>query len=539
MPPLQRPDTPRRVTLPARKATVAARPDVLVVGGGPAGIGAALGAANAGADVVLAERYGFVGGNATVALVMPWMSFHTRRPTPPRMGDVGLMPTDHGPGEPVVGGAHVDIVDRLVSAGGALPPSEETGYTVPFDPEVFKSVALDVLDTTGVKMLLHVFASGVVCEPGPSSVIFESKSGPLVVMPGTVVDATGDGDVAAAAGAESAIGRRGDGLVQPMTLMFRMADFAPEEFEAYVAEHPDQWRGVHGLWELVEEAAAAGDLDLPREDILFFGTPHEHEVAVNSSRITGALGVDAWDLTRAEMIGRRQVDRISAFLRDYVPGFSESYMVQSGTQVGVRETRRILGEYVLTADDVLTARGFPDVIARGTYPIDIHDPKGRGTVLKSVPPGQAYDIPLRCLIPRGINGIVTSGRCISGTHEAHSSYRVTPTAMATGQAAGVCAALAARLHRWPREVPYAAVQRELLRQGADLGPDIDARMEAAGGERVGSDGGGRPTLDAGGRARSDGGERPAPDPGEGASRDPAERVTRSGEGAAGATRKAH
>src|SRR4051794_41307134 len=128
---------------------MAAQPDVLVVGGGPAGLGAALGAAQAGAEVVLAERYGFLGGNATVALVMPWMSFHTRRPQPPRLGDVGLFPSDHGEGEPVVAGKHIEVIDRLVQSGGALPPSPETGYTVPFDPEVFKLVVLDLLDGAG------------------------------------------------------------------------------------------------------------------------------------------------------------------------------------------------------------------------------------------------------------------------------------------------------------------------------------------------------------------------------------------------------
>jgi hypothetical protein len=469
MPPLVRPDTPRTVTLPPRRAVVAAKPDVLVVGGGPAGIGAALGAARAGADVVLAESYGFLGGNATVALVMPWMSFHTRRPSPPRLEDVGLMPTDHGEGEPVVGGVHVEIIERLVAAGGALRPGPETGYTVPFDPEVFKSVALSVLDDAGVHYLLHAFASGVTHEGAASGVVLETKSGPLVVQPGAVVDSTGDGDIAAAAGAPFAVGRKGDGLTQPMTLMFRMVEFQREEFARYVRDHPGQWRGVHGLQDLVDEATAGGDLDLPREDILFFGTTHEREVVVNSSRITGLLGIDAWDLSRAEMIGRRQVDQIAAFLRDYVPGFKESYMAQTGVAAGVRETRRILGEYVLTAEDLLTARKFDDVIARGTYPIDIHSPTGKGTVLRTVPPGDAYDIPLRSLLPRNVEGILTSGRCISGTHEAHSSYRVTPTAMATGQAAGICAALAAQRHQWPRRVPAADVQGELMRQGADLG----------------------------------------------------------------------
>jgi hypothetical protein len=178
--------------------------------------------------------------------------------------------------------------------------------------------------------------------------------------------------------------------------------------------------------------------------------------------------VDVWDLTLAEAVSRRQVRQISEFLCRYVPGFEEAYVAQSGVSIGVRETRRILGEYQLTGDDILSARKFDDVIARGTYPVDIHNPEGKGTVLKPVPAGDAYDIPLRCLLPQGVDHMLTAGRCISGTHEAHSSYRVTPTAMATGQAAGVCAAVAALSDRQPRDVDFGTVQRGLVRQGADL-----------------------------------------------------------------------
>lgn len=470
MPPLQRPEQDSAITVPARRGRLAASTDVLVVGGGPAGIGAAMGAAEAGASVVLAERYGFLGGNATVALVMPWMSFHTRRPSPPALGTTGLFPSDHGQaGEPVVGGSHLEVIERLVEAGGAVPPSPDTGYTVPFDPEVFKVVALDVLDEAGVDYLLHAFASGLVERPGGLGVVFETKSGPVVIEAADVVDATGDGDVAAAAGAPVEVGRADDGLVQPMTLMFRMIGFVRQRFGDYVAEHPEQWRSVHGLWELVERATAAGDLALPREDVLFFGTPHEGEVAVNSTRVTHRLGIDVWDLTAAETEARRQARQLERFLRDYVPGFEEAYLAQSGVGIGVRETRRVLGDHQLGADDVLRARKHPDVIARGTYPIDIHNPTGPGTMLQPVPPGDAYDIPLRCLLPRGVDHVLTAGRCISGTHEAHSSYRVTPIAMATGQAAGVCAALAADAGRPPRDVDHERVQAELRRQGADLG----------------------------------------------------------------------
>jgi hypothetical protein len=262
-----------------------------------------------------------------------------------------------------------------------------------------------------------------------------------------------------------------------MTLMFRMVELDRERFADYVDEHPDQWRGVHGLWDLIAEAQAAGELDLPREDLLFFGTPHEREVSVNSTRV-GGLGIDPWEITRAEWVARHQMREIVRFLRTRVPGFEQSYNAQSGSTIGVRETRRILGDYCLTGQDVLTARKFDDAVARGSYPVDIHDPEGEGTVIKRLPPNEAYDIPLRCLLPQGLDRILTAGRCISGTHEAHSSYRVTPIAMATGQAAGACAALAARSGRIPRQVPVADVQRELLRQGASLRSDLAIHQTA-------------------------------------------------------------
>jgi glycine/D-amino acid oxidase-like deaminating enzyme len=469
MPALPRPRRTISVPLPPRQALLAATTDVLVVGGGPAGIGAALGAAQAGAEVALVERYGFLGGNATAALVMPLMSFHTQRAAFEQAGATKLFPSDHGPGEPVVAGALARLLHRLVHSGGAIAPSLDTGYTVPFDPEQFKLAALDLLDEAGVQFLFHAFASDVVRDGPVQGVAFETKSGPVLVRARVVVDCTGDGDLAARAGAPYEVGREEDGLVQPMTLMFRIVQFEATAFEAYVREHPEQWRGVHGLWDLIRQASEAGELDLPREDILFFGTPHEGEISVNSTRVMAVLGTDVFDWSRAELESRRQMRQISEFLRRYVPGFERAYVAQSGVHTGVRETRRIIGDYQLTAEDVLEGRKFDDVIARGAYPVDIHNPKGSGTVLKRLRAGEAYDIPLRALLPQGLEGLLVAGRCLSGTHEAHSSYRVMPIVMATGQAAGVCAALAAGRHISPRAVAVADVQAELRRQGADLG----------------------------------------------------------------------
>jgi hypothetical protein len=416
--------------------------------------------------VVLAERYGFLGGNATAALVMPLMSFHTQRPEFARADVTTLLPSDHGPGHPVIAGVLRQLLEELVRAGGAIAPSLNTGFVVPFDPEIFKLVALDLLDAAGVQFLLHAFATDVLGGSNVEGAVFASKSGPIAVRARVVIDCTGDGDIAASAGAPFELGREPDHLCQPMTLMFRMVEFQPAAFQAYVREHPDEWRGVHGLWQLVRRATEAGELDLPREDILFFATAHEHELSINSTRVTRVLGCDVWDLTFAELESRRQLRQLAAFFRRYVPGFERAYVAQSGVNIGVRETRRITGEYRLTADDLLKARKFDDVIARGAYPVDIHNPEGRGTTLVRIPSGESYDVPLRALVPQVAENLLVAGRCISGSHEAHSSYRVMPIAMATGHAAGVCAALAARARTSPRSVPAGEVQAELRRQGA-------------------------------------------------------------------------
>lgn len=468
MPPLSRPEFEKSIPF-SSNALIAAKTDVLVVGAGPAGLGAALGAARAGVDVVLAERYGFPGGAATVALVMPLMSAHTQEGHFRVPGKTNLFPTDHGEGARVIAGVLVDLVERLIKRGGAIPPSVETGYVVPFDPEILKITAMDMLDESGVKTLLHSFAFAYQKTDGLSTVFFHTKSGPIAIQAHCVVDCTGDGDIAALAGAPFELGRDHDGLTQPMTLYFRMVGFERPAFMEYVKKHPEQWYGVFGLWNLIEKATAEGKLKLPREDLLMFATPHDQEVSVNSTRVINKRAIDIFDLTDAEWESRHQAYQVSEFLKNYVPGFEKSYMAQTGLQIGIREGRRIVGEYKLIGTDVLEARKFPDVIARCAYSLDIHNPKGKGTRIERLPPGEAYDIPLRCLIPLKCDHLLTAGRCISGSHEAHSSYRIMPAAMATGQGAGVCAALSAKAKCDVRSVEVSLVQKELHRQNANLG----------------------------------------------------------------------
>lgn len=464
-----RPSSHVAVPLRSRDAALAAECDVLVAGGGPAGIGAALGAADAGARVVLAERYGFLGGMATAALVMPLASYFATEPRASEPGDTRLVPTDVANGVPVIAGALERFVARLVAEGGAVAPSADTGYVVPFDVESFKWVAQSMLEEAGVRVLHHALATEALTDARRVlGAAFHTKSGPLAVRAEVTVDCTGDADVAASAGAPFDVGRESDGLVQPMTLFFRIGGFDRPAFEAYVGEHPGQWFGVYGLWELAVEAFRDGIYHAPREDVLLFATTRPDEVAANCTRVPEVLGTDAWDLSHAEEEGRRQMREVMRFLRERVPGFAHAYVNASGTQVGVRESRRIRGLYTLTGDDVLGAHRFGDVVARNAYPVDIHNPQGRGTHLRRLPPCEAYDIPLRCLVPVEHDGLLVAGRCISTTHEALSSVRVMPSCMATGQAAGVAAALAVRAEAAPRDLDARHVQDELLRQGAEL-----------------------------------------------------------------------
>jgi hypothetical protein len=422
----------------------------------------------AGAKVVLAERAGVPGGNATVALVAPFCSYYSHDPVPETPGAQRFYPTDHGKGRPVIAGVLERFVERLIAAGGAIRPSIDTGYVVPYDHEICKQVMSSMLDESHVHYLYHSFASGTICNKDSVSVIFESKSGPIVIRASIVVDCTGDGDVAVSAGASFEIGRTVDGRVQPMTVYFRMGDVKRDEFFEFSRSNPAEWRGIHGLEGLIYAAKHDGELDIPRDSILLFGTPRDDEVSVNGTRILHVLGTDVFDLTFAEWEGRRQVNELVRFLQKRVPGFRGAYLVQSGDMVSTRESRRIIGDYQLSLEDIFAERQFDDVIALCSYPVDIHNPDGAGTMLYQLPPGSAYGIPLRCLRPRNQERILVGGRCISGTHEAHSSYRVMPVAMAIGQAAGVCAALAAKCGVTIRDVPYKFVRKELLHQGAIL-----------------------------------------------------------------------
>jgi hypothetical protein len=271
--------------------------------------------------------------------------------------------------------------------------------------------------------------------------------------------------------------------------MFRLSHVDLDALAAYVRRRPEQLRSslaaaervpaaltaVAGLYELWAQAQGDG-IDIPREVVSFFISPYPDEVTVNMTRVVDIDPLDPDDLTRAEIEARAQTMRLVAFFRERVPGFAHARIAATATQIGIRESRRIAGAYTLTAEDILTRRTFPDAVARSAYPIDIHNPSGSGTVTHRLPPGTSYEIPYRCLLPRDREGLLVAGRCISTTHEALASTRLTPTVMTLGQAAGTAAALAVAAGIAPRALDPAVLRERLTADGVDL-----RRTAAAGG----------------------------------------------------------
>ncbi|HEY5427191.1 MAG TPA: FAD-dependent oxidoreductase [Candidatus Tumulicola sp.] len=441
--------------------------DVLVVGGGNAGCAAAIAAARHGARTLLVERYGFLGGTATASMVGPWMTFHS--------GD-----------DRIVGGIAQEIVERLMRKGaspGHIHDSSDYVATItPFDPEVHKALLFEMMREAGVNLLLHAYVLSTRVEGDTvRGAGFATVGGIRDYAGRVVIDATADAIVAASAGVPT---QQGDerGRVQPASLMFRLSHVDLNELAAYVRARPEQMRtslktaertapaltAVAGLYELWERARREGVVDVPREVVSFFVSPYPDEVTVNMTRVTNIDPLDPDDLTRAEIEARLQVMQLFDFFRARVPGFKNARLAATGAQVGIRESRRIVGRYTLTAQDVLEARQFDDAIARSAYPIDIHNPSGTGTTTRRLAPGESYEIPYRCLVPVDREQLLVAGRCISTTHEALASTRLTPTVMTLGQAAGTAAALACARGVRVGDVDTADLRARLTADGVDL-----------------------------------------------------------------------
>lgn len=439
-----------------RSTPIVKHVDVLVAGGGPAGLAAALASARSGAKTLLVEKNGWLGGMATAGLVHPFM--------PSYAGD-----------RPVNAGIFSEVIERLVKLDGVVHPSTTrmgTGYTgfvvwphasvAPFDVEMLKWVILDLVEEANVDLLLHAYVVGAFQDGGAArGIVVESKSGRMALTANVVIDATGDGDVANMLNVPYEKGSPKDGSMQPATIFFRLAGVDREVVDRYIAAHPEE----RHFKSFAEQAIKAGEFIPSKHDVLYFYTPRSGEVAVNTTRIHGVDGTNVFDQTRAEIETRRQVRTLTHFFRKYVPGFQNAYLAATAQEVGFRETRRIMGEYVLSKDDVLNVRQFPDNIAQCSYMIDIHDHTGTQLFYVPVPEGKSYGVPYRCLLPQGIENLLVAGRCISATQEAQGSVRVMPPSFSLGQAAGTAAALAVAGGVTPREVSSEKLRDALIQQG--------------------------------------------------------------------------
>ena len=445
------------ITEPARAVPLFGTFDVVVLGGGPAGIAAAAAAARLGAGVLLVERYGFLGGMGTAAGVTNFCGLHANV---------------HGTIRQVVHGIADDLLDRMRALDGLNEPHLIFGriHAQAYDMSAFKCAADALLVEAGAGLLFHALASGVApADDGRIETLFvETKSGRLAVRGRVFIDCSGDGEIAHRAGVPMEKGDDDGNLLYP-TLMFRVGNVD-------AAQAADAWRTIP---QLMDAAEAAGDFHFPRRGVIVRPQKHAYEWRVNVTQLrnpdgSATDGTDARSLSAGELEGRRQIVDYLRFLRARVPGFKAAYALDIAPQLGIRETRRLLGAYQLRGDDVLTCASFDDAIGVNGWPLEKHV---AGDVEWGWPPieSRGYNqLPYRMLLPRratadGADNLLVAGRCASMTHDGHSAARVSGACFAMGQAAGTAAALALQAGCSVYELPVEHLQRRLVADGAFLG----------------------------------------------------------------------
>ena len=413
--------------------------DVIVVGGGPAGVGAALGAARQGAKTLLIEQYAFLGGMWTAGMVIPIWDWENK------------------------GGIMQEIVDGLME-------EKHTAYSGPllgFDIEAMKLLLDQMMLNSNVTLLFHTWFSAPIMQNNTiCGVIVENKSGRQAYGAKCVIDCTGDGDVAARAGAPFKVGREKDGATQPMSLMFKMGEMDYVQAMDYSAGPLK----TTDLFFHMEHAAQAAGLNnyafnFDRPYILSLPTPHQG--IAEMTHVRNKSGINAQELSEAEVEGRALVHEAMDYFTKYMPQFRHAILEQTAPCIGVRETRRIMGEYELTLDDILEGRMHEDGICTCAFSIDIHQPDGlsqEGYEYHTKP----YHIPYRSLVPLKVENFLVAGRCISGSYEAHASYRVTGDCVAMGQAAGIAAAIAVKNTIPPRNIDTRDLIQLLRNQGVNI-----------------------------------------------------------------------
>lgn len=442
--------------------------DVVVVGGGPAGAVAAIAAARQGVSTLLVERYGYLGGMLTTAGVGPQMTFHA--------GDTQ-----------VVRGIPEEIVSRLKELN--LSPGHMEDYVgycstiTPFDAEGMKYVLETMAQEAGVTLLYHTVFTGCTVTDGKiESIRLYAKQGYFDVKAKVFLDCTADADLATEAGISSVYGRETDHLAQPMTMNVKVGNVDRDRLIDYVRSDRndmlqtmtfDELRrlprtGMAGAYKLIRKAKEQDEFHVDRDLAFCLETNTPGEFILNMSRVIKKSAVNSFELTEAEIEGRRQAREIVAFMQKNIPGFEECRLISTGPQIGIRESRKINGKYKLTGEDLLGNKMFADAIAMGGYPIDIHSPDSEGMQHRHLKPGSWYSIPYGSLVTEKIENLLVAGRCISVTHEACAAIRVTPIVMAIGQAAGCAAALSVSHGQNANQLDTELLRKNLKAQGVFL-----------------------------------------------------------------------
>lgn len=441
--------------------------DLIVAGGGISGTISALSAARNGAKVLIVEKNGYLGGALTACGVGPMMTFHA-----------GEKQVILGIGEEIV----QNLKARGYSPGHVRDTTNYISYLTPFSTEGMKIILDEMITEAKCDVLYHSFIAGVDFENEEvKSIYICNKDGLTSYKAKIFIDATGDADIANYCKVPCKLGRESDSAMQPMTMNMKLYNVDSKELRNYARENSEKFPRLNkdislldsaqtlsfiGFDEEFKEGKRKGELSIPREDILFFETSVPGEFIINTTRIIEHSGVDAKSISEAEFIGRKQCEELYNFLVRRIPGFKNAKVVITGPSIGVRGSRQICGKYTLTAEDVLDRKRFENVIAHSAYPIDIHNPKGEGTMsvhAKSF--DDYYSIPYDIMVVNEFKNLLVTGRCVSATFEAQAAIRTTPTLTALGQAAGVAAALAVK-YGDTRNIDIKELQSLLIKQGS-------------------------------------------------------------------------
>ena len=453
-----------------RELPVRATADVIVAGGGTAGIAAAVAAARNGARTILVEELSYLGGTMSGALVCQTTGC-----------------------APAIGAVFNELLERMEAKREAFRIPDVTAF---WDVEACKDAAADMLEDEGAELLLYTRVSDPVVVDGKvAGVVIESAAGREALLGAVVVDCSGDADVAFRAGAPCVLGRERDAKMRPINVLSRFGNVDVDRLVDHVAANPGNFnvdpkqhvivRGrniyrIVGFFEETKKAKLSGEIHPEchyiRLEVIF---PEKGIVTLNSSRVYGVDATDPASLTRATLESRRQTHELAAFLKKYIPGFEHAFLMDFASMPGIRETRRIIGEYVLTSEDIAGDRPFPDSIARNVMRMkpgeETHSPDGNEgneghVIYRTLERAKfAHNIPYRCLVPQKVDGLLAAGRIISVTHSADDWTRNIPPAMLCGQAAGTAAAMASQSGVQPRRIDVSLLQKRLREQGVDIG----------------------------------------------------------------------